>query len=122
MGIPVALPIKNSGALRVEPEVSEATRISIATLYADDFTSFGYDPNCYPRTFGCSEVSAAKFIDEIVERNLVIADLYAQLDRLRATFEALQLAHGRDSMSGEIMGAEHSTLDDDDSSKKPDVI
>lgn len=90
LAIRVTLPMANSGALRIEPEVSEGTRISIASLYADDFTAFGYDPDHLPKRSGCSEVSAAKFIHEIVERNLVIADLYEQRDRLRAQLEALQ--------------------------------
>jgi hypothetical protein len=106
LGMRVALPIANSGALRIEPEFSEGTRVSIATLYADDFTEFGYDPDNFPRTLGSSKVSAAKFIHEIVERNLVIADLYAQRDRLRAQLEALQLAHGHEGVADEIVGPE----------------
>ena len=57
-------------------------------LYQQDFEVLGYDRNTWAgRPNPASEVSGAsleKFIDEVVERNLIIASLYEECDRLKA--------------------------------------
>ena len=60
----------------------------VHALYRQDFEVFGYDRNTWmsrphPASKN-SDVSPEKFIDEVIERNLVIASLYDQCDQLKA--------------------------------------
>jgi hypothetical protein len=90
LNVQVDLPKENSGALRLQPEVSAHLRARIAAFYAEDFSIFGYDPGYFPKRPGNSAVKADAFIREITARNLVIAQLYAERDRLRGELKALR--------------------------------
>ncbi len=60
----------------------------VYALYQQDFEVLGYDRNAWrdgPKpALERSGVALEKFIDEVIERNLIIAGLYDQCDRLKA--------------------------------------
>jgi sulfotransferase famil protein len=85
----VVFPNENSGGLRLHTAVSRRLRARIAALYAEDFTVLGYDPSDFPKPSRNSTVKADAYIREIAARNLVIAHLYAERDRLRGELKAL---------------------------------
>ena len=77
---PTALPTYN-------PEMVE----KVYMLYRDDFEKLGYDRNGWQaseqarvQTTGSGAVPEEKFYDEIIERNIIITQLFRECERLRA--------------------------------------
>jgi hypothetical protein len=64
----------------------EAVAQRIYALYRQDFTKFGYPEDSWPRTRQSSEtstVSETRFTNEILERNIILGQLYASRTELR---------------------------------------
>jgi Sulfotransferase family len=90
---------------RVDPLPFESSNTSVAfgqigydaplaemasSLYRQDFETFGYDPTVWPSAKenqrGSSDtngISEARYRDEIIERNIIISQLYIERSRLR---------------------------------------
>ena len=91
---PLPVSSKNVSVSAPAAEFTEALASKIYSLYQADFEAFGYDRNSWPKPREHSDpsrngsmVPEAKFIDEIIERNLVISYLYQERDRLRAQLQ-----------------------------------
>jgi sulfotransferase famil protein len=56
----------------------------VYALYEEDFSTFGYEAESWPRDQSVSAgvVSEERFVDEVLERNLIIAHLYSERERL----------------------------------------
>lgn len=81
----------NEGSMRpltiINPELAER----IYAVYQEDFLTFGYDAESWPRDEQSSAcVNVERFVDEIIERNLVIAHLYSERDRLTSEVDRLR--------------------------------
>jgi hypothetical protein len=81
----------NEGSVRpltlINPELAKR----IYAVYQEDFLTFGYDADSWPRDEQSSaSVNVERFVDEIIERNLVIAHLYGERDRLTGEMDRLK--------------------------------
>jgi len=57
-------------------------------IYAQDFVAFDYDPAAWPCDVDAeSGVTLERFVDEIMERNVVITHLYDERARLSREYE-----------------------------------
>lgn len=86
---PVRWPRANEGALRPAARYTEELARRVHAIYERDFAVFGYDPASWPReeTAPVRCVTAERFVDEVVERNLIIRHLYDERSRLAAAYE-----------------------------------
>jgi Sulfotransferase family len=87
----------NRSAPVADPALDAAAAARIYAIYRTDFDAFGYDRNDWPKPEHgrTADVTEEKFIDEVIERNLVIADLNEQLRRAAARYASLEAAHDR---------------------------
>jgi Sulfotransferase family len=80
---PLRLPHSNRSAN--SPSVTFTLELAdkIFALYAEDFATFGYDKDVWPepRPDARGAISDDHFYDEIIERNLIITELYRQTYR-----------------------------------------
>jgi hypothetical protein len=80
----------NEGSIRPLAVVTEELAQRIYALYEEDFVTFGYDAGSWPREEQSSNrVNVERFVDEVIERNLVIAHLYSERDRLTGEMDRL---------------------------------
>lgn len=80
---PIIAPRANEGSIQPLANFSTELAERIHTLYEEDFAIFGYGPGAWPRDeqAHAAFVSTELFVDEVLERNLIIAHLYDQRDR-----------------------------------------
>ncbi len=85
--VPVHFDSSNRTAGRGDP-LDEQAAARILALYRSDFETFGYEERSWPRDSSSRNVttpdSEARYLDEIVERNIVISHLYEEYARLQA--------------------------------------
>lgn len=101
---PLALHRKNESISFGSNPYTQELADKVYALYQQDFEVLGYDRNAWVGRPASekSGVPLEKFIDEVVERNLIIASLYDQCDQLRAQLPGvsrLGVAHVIDSMA-----------------------
>ncbi len=79
---------KNESLRVATASYSEELAQKVYSLYQSDFEGLGYDRNTWEgsrqRVNGNASISEEKLIDEIIERNLIILNLYEERDRLQA--------------------------------------
>ena len=80
---PLQLSPSNASGSRKDPLFTADLADRVYSLYRRDFDAFGYERISWPQGASDSTVPEDVFHDEIVERNLVISSLYADLNRLR---------------------------------------
>jgi hypothetical protein len=86
----------NEGLIRPPATVTKELAERIYALYEEDFLTFGYDAESWPRDEQSSDcVDVERFVDEVIERNLVIAHLYNERDRLTSAMDRLTGEHDR---------------------------
>jgi len=75
----------NETLMRLTPHFSLDLAIRIQTLYREDFAAFGYDPKSWPRDENEAHTAPdeERIIDELIERNIIISNLYDEIERLR---------------------------------------
>ena len=96
---PIEIPLTNASASTKDPLLTPALARRISILYRQDFEAFGYEPEITPPIKSNGTVSEELLHDEIVERNLVIASLHAEVERLRQANRGL-LARLRSRFAG----------------------
>jgi hypothetical protein len=99
----IAIPRVNEGFVRPPAQFCEELARRVHALYEEDFAHFGYDVESWPRDQEDvpSSVSHDRFIDEIMERNVILAHLYTERDQMRRDYDAayrFSLARVRDSL------------------------
>jgi hypothetical protein len=99
----VTIPRVNEGVVRPAAHYSEALARRVYALYEEDFTQFGYDSASWPRDENevPSSISYDRFIDEVMERNVILAHLYSERDRVRRDYDLayrFSLVRLRDSL------------------------
>ena len=74
----LSAPRINEGSIKPPAKFSQQLAERIFSIYEEDFITFGYDQNSWPDDLQVSSsvVSQERFIDEIIERNLIISHLY----------------------------------------------
>jgi hypothetical protein len=81
----ITAPRANETFVRPAARYSEELARRVYGLYEEDFTTFGYDSDSWPR--GQENyppvMNGEGLIDEIIERNVIIAQLYNERERLR---------------------------------------
>lgn len=86
-----SLPARTSNSTRVGyANLTEALAVRIYKLYAADFEAFGYNKDSW-RALNESEhgnrtVPETHFVDEVIERNLVLSHLYEQYAQLQSRY------------------------------------
>jgi chondroitin 4-sulfotransferase 11 len=80
---PIIAPRANEGSIQPLANFSTELAERIHTLYEEDFATFGYGSDAWPRDEQAPPafVSTEVFVDEVLERNLIIAHLYDERDR-----------------------------------------
>jgi hypothetical protein len=104
--------IKRDGQLNIIPKVNEVTvklapkfsaelAARVFAIYKEDFTTFDYDQESWPRQQDDepSSVSEECFLDYVIYRNLIIRDLYRERDHLRHESDYLRRMHYRFSLA-----------------------
>lgn len=83
-------PRANKTFIKPAARYSEELARRVYGLYEEDFMTFGYDRESWPRDQGDhpSVVSVDGLIDEVIERNVIIAYLYSERERLRKEYNA----------------------------------
>jgi hypothetical protein len=86
----ITIPRSNKGFIKPAAQYSEELARRIYALYEEDFTHFDYDPESWPHDEEDRPriVSDDDIIDEVLERNVIIARLYSERDRLRKEYNA----------------------------------
>jgi hypothetical protein len=86
----ITVPRANEGFIKPAAQYSEQLARRVYALYAEDFMVFDYDEDSWPRPQEERPhiVSVDRFIDEVIERNVIIAYLYSERDRLRREYNA----------------------------------
>jgi hypothetical protein len=80
---------QTAGASHYDEDIATA----IYKLYRQDFDAFGYEPNSWVKPSDESEspvVPEATFVDEVLERNIVISHLYEERDALKRRIQELE--------------------------------
>jgi hypothetical protein len=103
---PLRIGRSNSTAGGGRDPIDAATADRIYALYAEDFDAFGYDRASWQNSSDSPDdpavVAEARFIDEIVERNLIISYLYEQHAEVAARYRdcyRFSLARVRNGLS-----------------------
>jgi Sulfotransferase family len=81
---PITFSRSNEGTIKPIAGYSHALAARVFTLYEADFLAFEYKQDSWPRDeqTGPRLISEELFVDEVIERNLIIAHLYDERDRL----------------------------------------
>lgn len=100
---PAVIPRANMGALRPPPHYTETLARRVHAIYATDFDTFGYDDDAWPRGEENRPLRVAeeRFVDAVVERNVIIRHLYRERERLAAERDVAyrwSLARVRDAL------------------------
>jgi hypothetical protein len=91
---PLSVTRANEGSIRPLAKVTPELADRIYALYEEDFLTFGYNAESWPRDEQSSVyVDVERYVDEIIERNLVIAHLYSERDRLTRDMDRLRGKH-----------------------------
>jgi hypothetical protein len=80
---------RTAGASHYDEDIAKA----VYALYRQDFEAFGYDPDSWVRPSNenkPSVVSESIFVDEVLERNIVIGHLYEERDALKHRVQELE--------------------------------
>jgi hypothetical protein len=90
---PVPLPHVNESALQPPAPYSAELAARVHTLFAEDFSAFGYDPADWPADGDQGDWDAwltnhRRIVDALIERNLVIGHLYRERERLTSDMAA----------------------------------
>jgi Sulfotransferase family len=108
LGAAKPLPVgrSNSTGAGGRDPIDAATAARIYALYAQDFEAFGYDRQSWQNISDSRNdpavVPESRFIDEIMERNLIISYLYEQYAEVEARYRdcyRLSLARARNRLS-----------------------
>jgi hypothetical protein len=74
----------NETASSASSQYDETLARRVRNIFAEDFENFGYSGEEWPRQRAQdNRISEAKFLDEVIERNIVINELYEQRDAMR---------------------------------------
>lgn len=86
---PEKFPRENDAAHLAEATFTPALAERVHRIYARDFVVFGYDPASWPREADAdgASVSLERFVDEVMERNVIITHLYNEHARLAREYE-----------------------------------
>ena len=90
------VPDRSNASLRVTTaSYSDKLAQRVHSLYRSDFEMLGYDRTKWPASAGDGTlcISQEHLVDEIIERNLIIASLYEERDRLRTQVRSLSRLH-----------------------------
>lgn len=85
---PETMPHANGAALLAGATYTAALATRVHDIYARDFIAFDYDPAAWPRDGdAATAVSLDRFVDEIMERNVIITHLYDERARLAREYD-----------------------------------
>lgn len=85
---PDTIPRENGATLVAGATYTDAIAGRVRAIYERDFAAFGYDPATWPADPPPNgAVSMERFVDEIMERNLIITHLYAEHARLAREYK-----------------------------------
>ena len=85
---PPTIPRANGAALLAGASYTPSLARRVHDIYAQDFVAFDYDPAAWPCDVDAeSGVTLERFVDEIMERNVVITHLYDERARLSREYE-----------------------------------
>jgi hypothetical protein len=73
----------NASGFQKDPAITAELADKIYDLYRLDFETFGYDRDSWRGGKSAAAVSEETFYDEVIERNIVISNLYDEIDRLK---------------------------------------
>jgi Sulfotransferase family len=96
-GVP-AIPRSHEASLHLPARYSADLAARVYSLYREDFTTFGYESGSWPRDseeLGEPAVALDRFIDELVERNLIIAHLYRERTELTMRYHKYRYSMSR---------------------------
>jgi Sulfotransferase family len=79
---PLEMRSSNTSGSSKDPMFTPELGDRIYSLYRRDFDAFGYERTSWPQERSGGTISEDIFHDEIIERNLVISSLYAEIKRL----------------------------------------
>jgi Sulfotransferase family len=99
----ITIPRVNECVVKPAAQYSQELARRVYALYEEDFTVFGYDMESWPHDEKDSPgvVSYDSFIDEVIERNVILAHLYGERDRVKRDYDAayrFSLARLRDTL------------------------
>jgi sulfotransferase famil protein len=89
-------------------EITDELAARVFAIYEADFTEFGYEADSWRAQSGRGEgrpISEDRFNDEVIERNLVIAQLYQQYQSMRSRYQRtyrFSLSRIRDKLTGRV--------------------
>jgi hypothetical protein len=82
------MPRANGAALLAGASYTPALAKRVHDVYARDFMTFDYDPAAWPCDVDAeTAVSLERFVDEIMERNVIITHLYDERARLAREYD-----------------------------------
>lgn len=85
---PEAMPRANGAALLAGASYTPTLAKRVHDVYAQDFLAFDYDPAAWPcDTDAETAVSLERFVDEVMERNVIITHLYDERARLAREYD-----------------------------------
>jgi hypothetical protein len=85
---PPTMPHANGAALLAGASYTPTLARRVHDMYAQDFVAFDYDPAAWPRDVDAETgVSIERFVDEVMERNVVITHLYDERARLSREYQ-----------------------------------
>lgn len=80
---PLDPPVGNSSGFSKDPMFTQELADRIYGQYKQDFDTLGYDRESWPRVSKGFKIGEEAFLDEIVEKNIVILSLYNEIAELR---------------------------------------
>lgn len=88
---PATIPRENGAALVPGNTYTESIAARVRAIYERDFAAFGYDPATWPNdpTGSSGSISLERFVDEVMERNVIITHLYNEHARLAREYRAV---------------------------------
>ena len=85
---PETMPRANGAALLAGAAYTPTLAERVHQVYAQDFIAFDYDPEAWPCDSDAqTAVSLERFVDEIIERNVIITHLYDERARLAREYD-----------------------------------
>lgn len=86
---PARIPHENDAALVPANTYTESLAGRVRAIYERDFSVFGYDPAGWPNDAAGAggSISVERFVDEIMERNVIITHLYNEHARLAREYK-----------------------------------